>query len=538
MAARKMLARDNFADFVRIVDIPGAPIDDDEMMVLSKTWDRPLAAHHKLLAEKLQAVETGEIQRLMIFMPPGSAKSTYGSVLFPAWFIGKKRGRNVVCASYNTELATNMGDNTRSVVSQTIYNEIFKAELSDSTNSKDNWKLKNGNTYYAGGLMSGITGRRADLVIVDDPIKGQTDADSQAVRDKVWKEWEASLKTRAGPNCRFVVIQTRWHEDDLSGRILPEGYKGESGQIACRDGQVWEVINLPAEAYLSDDPLGRKDGEMLWPEWFPKTHWDQFRGSPRVWNALFQQRPSGDEGTEFRAEWFQGGLLDGVDLPPTMYSAGEHSDHLAIYMTSDHARRESSRSDYNVFRVWGVDSSGHIWLLDSVRRKGDLLDAMGVVAVLGAPQIADTPTNRGALALIKRWKPRKWFPESDPSWQVSERMIRSYLRDFGLWCAIDEKSTRVKGAVGKVEKARPYIKMCEEGKVHLPQNSTGYDTIDEYIAFPAGAHDDQVDADGMMGRVIGEYGKAMIPAEKDNKTPMSGYRKVVARDRHDQRGLF
>jgi hypothetical protein len=107
-----------------------------------------------------------------------------------------------------------------------------------------------------------------------------------------------------------------------------------------------------------------------------------------------------------------------------------------------------------------------------------------------------------------------------------------------LWCAIDEKSTRVKGAVGKVEKARPYIKMCEEGKVHLPQNSTGYDTIDEYIAFPAGAHDDQVDADGMMGRVIGEYGKAMIPAEKDNKTPMSGYRKVVARDRHDQRGLF
>lgn len=537
MGARRKLAQENFADFCRIVDIPGAPIDDDETMMLPQAWDRPQTAHHRLLIDKFQRVESGEIPRLMVFMPPGSAKSTYGSKLFPAWFIGRKRGRSVVCASYNSELATTMGEDTRAIVQQPIFSEIFKTELSASSAAKDNWKLANGNKYYAGGLMSGITGRRADLIIVDDPIKGQNDADSPAIRDKVWKEWVASVKTRARPGCRFVVIQTRWHEDDLAGRILPENYKGESGKILCRDGLVWEVINLPAESYRDDDPLGREAGDMLWPEYFTEDDWLPHRSDQRVWNALFQQRPTGDEGTEFKHEYFQGGMLDGVEYPPTMFSVGSQPKHLNIYMTSDHARRESSRSDYNVFRIWGVDSNGEIWLLDSVRRKGDLLDAMGTVTILGKTQIADSPTNRGALALIKKWRPRKWFPEADPSWQTSDRMIRTYLRDFGLWTSIEEKSTRIRGSVGKVEKARPYIKMCEEGKVHLPENEIGYDAIDEYIAFPAGKHDDQVDADAMMGRVIGEYQKALIPAE-ERKDLRDGYRRVVTRDRFSQNNLF
>lgn len=539
MAARQLLARDNFSDFCRIVDIPGAPLDDDDdTMLLPTSWDRPMTAHHKLLTETLQKVESGEIKRLMVFMPPGSAKSTYGSVLFPAYFIGKKRGRTVVCVSYNSELATSMGERTRSVVQQKVYADVFKRRMDTTTSAKDNWKLDNGNEYYAAGFMAGITGRRAHLVIVDDPLKGQASADSQGDRDRIWKEWESSVTTRAVPDTRFVIIQTRWHEDDLAGRILPEGYKGQSGKILCRDGMEWEVINLPAEAYLADDPLKREPGDMLWPEYFTADHWKPFRnGNQRVWNALFQQRPSGDEGTEFKAEWFTGGMIDGVEREPTMFDIGQQPKNLNIYMTSDHARRESARSDYNVFRIWGVDSKGHIWLLDSVRRKGDLLDAMGVTTVLGVPQIADTPTNRGALALMKKWRPRKWFPEADPSWQTSDRLIRTYLRDFGIWCLIDEKSTRMKGAVGKVEKARPYIKMCEAGLVHLPQSSIGYDALEEYNSFPAGAHDDQVDADAMMGRVIGEYQKALIPAEEKIQV-MGGYRKVVHREQHSQRGLF
>ncbi len=537
LTARRELAKHYFPDFCRIVDIPGAPVEEDEDWILPTAFDRPMTAHHALICDKLQKVESGEIRRIMFFLPPGSAKSTYGSVLFPAWFLGRKRGRQVLCASYNSELAASIGENTRAVASQPIFSEIFSAELSKTTNAKDDWKLANGNGYYAGGFMSGITGRRADLVVVDDPIKGQTDADSPAVRNKIWAEWEASVKTRAKPGCRFIIIQTRWHEDDLAGRLLPEGYRGESGQIKCRDGEMWEVVNIPAEAYLEDDPLGRAPGEMLWPEWFPEDHWNQYRGSGRVWNALYQQRPSGDEGTEFKAEYFQGGILDGVEHLKTTFAPGSHPKNLNIYMTSDHARRESARSDYNVFRVWGVDSKGHIWLLDSVRRKGDLLDAMGVVTVLGTNQIADTPTNRGALALIKRWHPRKWFPENDASWQLSARFVETYLRDFGLWIGIDEKSTRVKGAIGKVDKAKPYVKMCEEGRVHLPENSIGFDAIEEYIAFPAGKHDDPVDADGMMGRVIGEYAKALIPPEA-KKLPMDGYKKVVTRERYSQKSLF
>ncbi|SFQ00499.1 hypothetical protein [Sphingomonas rubra] len=430
-----------------------------------------------------------------------------------------------------------MGEDTRSIVGQETYRGVFSVELSDTTNSKDNWRLKNGNGYRSAGLMAGITGRRADLVIVDDPIKGQNDADSEAVRNKIWKEWTSSVKTRARPGCRYVIIQTRWHEDDLAGRILPEGYRGESGQIMCRDGQVWEVVNLPAEAYLPDDPLGREPGEMLWPEYFTPEHWHQYRGDQRSWNALFQQRPSGDEGLEFKAEWFQGGIVDGVEFERTMYAPDSQPKHLNIYMTSDHARKESSRSDFNVFRIWGVDHEGHCWLLDSVRRKGDLLDAMGVVNVMGTSQIADTPTNRGALALVRRWKPRKWFPENDPSFQMGERLIRSYLRDFGLWLQIDSQSTRVKGAIGKVEKAKPYIKMCEAGLIHLPETSIGYDTIEEYLAFPAGAHDDQVDSDALLGRVIGEFSHALLPSPPKQNS-MDGYRHVTTIERHSQAGLF
>lgn len=348
--------------------------------------------------------------------------------------------------------------------------------------------------------------------------------DDTTVRNKIWEEWEASIKTRAKPGCRYVVIQTRWHEDDLSGRLLPEDYDGQSGPVVCRDGMVWEIINLPAECYREDDPLGRNAGEMLWPEWFTTSHWDQYKTNIRTWNALYQQKPAGDEGMEFKREWFN--LYDSEDVP----------DRLNVYMTSDHA--SSGTGDYNCFRIWGVDREKNVWLLDSYRAKSKLMDTFGVVSHDG--RIAIKPNVKGVFSLVKRWKPKKWFPEKDSSFVANEQVIRSWMRDLGMWMVIEPQSTRMVGAVGKVGKAEPYIEMCRQGLVHLPDSDIGHVAMEEYLMFPAGRFDDQVDADGMIARVLMDVKKASAPAATEIVRPKDGYKVMQVDGGQDraQRGFY
>jgi hypothetical protein len=311
-------ARESLADFCGLIEIPGAPIDEDEdeETVSYAPIERPSAAHHRLLIEKLEAVERGDISRLMVFMPPGSAKSTYASVIFPVWFMGRRRRRNVIVATYATDLARKIGRRARSVVRQPVFEEVFSTTLSTDSSAADEWALTNENEFMGGGILSGITGNRADLLVIDDPIKGRQEADSETIRARTLAEYQDSLLTRLKPAGRVVLIQTRWHEGDLAGAILPEGYSGESGPIMGRDGVMWEVLCIPAEATSIDDPLGRKPGQMLWPEWFGSTHWTPFKANARTWSALYQQRPQPEEGTYFQRDWFQRYRLD--ELPPAL----------------------------------------------------------------------------------------------------------------------------------------------------------------------------------------------------------------------------
>jgi hypothetical protein len=137
-----------------------------------------------------------------------------------------------------------------------------------------------------------MTGNRAHGIVIDDPIKGREQADSKTVRDKTFAAYEDDLLTRLIPGGWVVIINTRWHEDDVCGRILPENWSGESGDILCRDGNTWRVLCLQAECATNTDPLGRKPGDMLWPEWFDTKHWDQFRLNRRTWSSLYQQIPA------------------------------------------------------------------------------------------------------------------------------------------------------------------------------------------------------------------------------------------------------
>lgn len=480
-------AKDSLADFCRFIDIPGAPVEkQDEETDQAPAVKRQLAAHHAKLVALLQRVESGEVTRAMIFMPPGAAKSTYASVVFPVWFMGRKKRRNVIVATYASDLARKIGRRARSILRQPAYEEVFGCGLSPESSAADEWALTNENEFMGGGILSGITGNRADLLIIDDPIKGRQQADSETIRKTTREAYQDDLKTRLKPGGRIVLIQTRWHQDDLAGSILPENYDGESGPILCRDKQVWEVLCVPAQAVSLDDPLGRPVGSYLWPEWFPESHWQPFKGVARTWASLYQQRPSPDDGTFFLKGWFK------------RHKAGDVPKARHVYMTSDHAPAGQEDSDFQALRVWAVDHNRNVWLVDGYRGQVTM-DKLAVEAV----------------RLIKTWKPLCWFPEDDNNWKAAAPFIRIYLRDNKAPCRIEPISPH---GADKPTKAGAFQAMASMGAVSLPDTPEGDLILDQYVKFPAGKHDDEVDAASLIGRAIDQAHPAILktpPAKPD-----------------------
>jgi len=332
---RRQRARASLCEFSQAIDIPGVPLIDvpDEIdprtgrllnpiemnPVIFRPLELRIALHHILTMQAIQkCIETSR-GRLMIFEPPGSAKSTYASVVAPAWAMGRKPNTQVILASYATTIAAKQSRKVRSIVKTEKYSTLWeeRPQLQDDQRAVDDWSLDNGSSMMAAGLLAGITGNRADLLVIDDPIANREQADSATIREKIYAEYIDTAMTRAKPDMSVIIIMTRWHEDDLCGAILPLDYAGESGLIDCRDGQKWEVLCIPAEAERDDDVLGRKKGEFLWPEWFSAAHWSTWRDNPRAartWSALYQQRPAPFTGIHFNREMFK--RYD-PDLTPT-----------------------------------------------------------------------------------------------------------------------------------------------------------------------------------------------------------------------------
>jgi hypothetical protein len=323
---RRQRARASLCEFSQAVDIPGVPIIDppDEMdpktgrlvnpienhSAMFRPIELRIALHHILMMTAIQKCMETKRGRLMIFAPPGSAKSTYASVLGPAWAMGKWPDMMIILASYATAIAAKQSRKVRTVVKDRRYTTLWPERpiLSDDQRAVDDWTLSNGSGMMAAGMLAGITGNRAGGLVIDDPVANREQADSAAIREKIYNEYIDTAMTRAKPDMWAIMIMTRWHEEDLCGSILPLDYAGESGLIDCRDGQKWEVLSIPAEAERLDDPLGRKAGEFLWPEWFPREHWSTWRDNPRAartWAALYQQRPAPFTGVHFNREMFK-----------------------------------------------------------------------------------------------------------------------------------------------------------------------------------------------------------------------------------------
>src|SRR4051812_41034721 len=307
------------------------------------------AAHHLLLIDKLEAVLRGEITRLMIFMPPGSAKSTFASVLFPPFFLGIRRRKNIISASYSSRLAHRFGKKCRDLVASDLFREVFGFSISSTAKAADEWESEAAGEYTATSVGGSVTGRRADLALVDDPVKGRQEADSETVRDTAWGGWLSDWRTRLKPGGAFVYIGTRWHEDDPAGRILPEGYDGASGWITARDGERWYVLSIRAEAE-EGDPLDRKPGEMLWPGGFAGdmlAREKKIQGQ-RNWDALYQQRPKPSDGGILKATYWR-------------YWEGEMprpSDISYTFLSVDTAYTEKDENDCSACTVWSVLENG------------------------------------------------------------------------------------------------------------------------------------------------------------------------------------
>ena len=290
----------------------------------------------------------------MVLMPPGSGKSSYGSVVFPSKYLGERSGRRLILTSYDTDLARKMGRRTRSIIRQPRYRRIFGTALSNESSAADQFTLTNGSEYMASGLLAGITGNRADGALVDDPLKGRAAANSETQRTTAWEAYRDDLLTRLIPGGWLAMILTHWHEDDPAGRILPDGWNGESGYFDCKDGMRWRVLCIQAKCENHTDPLGRQIGEYLWPEWFDPKHWAQFESNPLSWNSLFQQRPRPLEGSFFEVEHL---LVNGqpVDMPQRIH---------VVFAVIDTALKTGKKNDGTGVVYFGFTRGGRLTILD------------------------------------------------------------------------------------------------------------------------------------------------------------------------------
>jgi predicted phage terminase large subunit-like protein len=457
---------------VRSIEIPGAPISDKEDEDVFTNESVEPAQHHKLMLDLFERMESGEIQRGMLFLPPGSAKSTYGSIVFPSWFMGRQGNRNVILVSHTTELARKLGRRGRQVTRSPHFNEIFGCQLSPDTAAADEWSLTNGSEFMAAGIITGVSGNRADLLVIDDPLRGQADADSETIRAKIRDAYFNDLLTRLKPGGRELIIQTRWHEDDLSGGLLPEDYKGESGMIACRDGRERFVINIPAECERHDDPLQRNIGDLLWPEWFRPEELLAVKHNPaqsRTWSALYQQRPAPDSGTYFTAD-----MIRSYTTPPD-------KSVMRIYGASDYAVTADG-GDYTCHVVVGVDPENRIYLLDVWRAQSS--------SDVWVETFCD---------LVKQYKPIEWGEEKGQinaalgpfiRRRMLERQAYTFRRGFA---SRTDKAIRAQSIRGRMAMLGLYVPL------NAPWRN---DFVTELMSFPAGRHDDQVDALGLIGQLL------------------------------------
>jgi predicted phage terminase large subunit-like protein len=405
-----------------------------------------------LLIEHLEALERGDILKLMVWMPPGSAKSTYTSILFPPWYMGRNPKEPILGVSNTTELAERFSRRARNITAGPLYRNVFGFGCSEDSKAAGSWENERGGEYFAAGMGSTIAGRRAKLGLIDDPIKSREEADNEGTRQKHWDWYLNDFFPRLLPGASQCIIQTRWHEDDLSGRILE------------RESSQWTVLKLPMLS-VTPDPLNRTEGERLWADFFTQDMVDTAKKDVRAWNALYQQDPAPDDGEYFKREMFQ----EYIQSPQGMH----------LYGASDYAVTEGG-GDYTEHGIFGLDYNGDLYLLDWWR---------------GQTQ-SDVWIER-QCDLIGKHSPLIWFGEGGPIRKAIEPFLKRRMQERQAPCRLEWMPS-----IGdKVVRARAFQARAAMGNVYLPQSAPWLpDLMSQLMRFPAGKYDDGVDVCSLIGR--------------------------------------
>ena len=439
--------------------------------VVNDGWIR--TPFHAYLCDRVQEFVERKTERafsvLIINTPPQHGKSMTVTETLPSWYLGRHKTYKVIEVSYNEDFAQQFGRENRRKINE-YGQEIFGISLAKTPNTTTEFKLGNHRGgMISRGLVSGVTGKGANLFIIDDPVKTQAEADSEVYRRMVWSEWMSSYLSRLAPDAKVIVIMTRWHEDDLAGRLIAAGHNVE-------------VINLPCEAEAGD-LLGREIGEPLCPEIGKGKKWlEDFKGAyvgtegSRSWNALFQGRPSSAQGNILKREW---------------WGSYEELPEIASWVMSvDAAFKDKEDNDFVAIQVWGK-TGPNIYLIDALKKHLDMPSTVREIARL-----------RAMYPLCKTT-----LIEDKANGSAIIQVLRSSLGGIIPVLPKGGKVARVNAVSGTIE----------SGNVYLPVNKpfTG-DFIDECASFPYGKHDDQVDAMSQALTRLIYQGANLKPVKEEN----------------------
>jgi predicted phage terminase large subunit-like protein len=420
---------------------------------VKKMWPGFIAGrHHKLMADKFERIARGELRRVIINMPPRHTKSEFASYLLPSWFLGRSPEKKVIQTSHTAELAVGFGRKVRNLVGSDVYKDVFpNVGLQVDSKAAGRWSTNHGGEYFAIGVGGAVTGKGADLLIIDDPHSEQeaklamTDP---SIFDSVYEWYTSGPRQRLQPGGSIVIVMTRWSTKDLTGRILKSSIEDEKVN-------EWEIIELPALL---------PSGNPLWPEFWPIEELEALKAELPVskWNAQYQQKPTSEEGAIIKREWWK------------MWEAERPPSCEFIIQSWDTAFTKSNRSDYSACTTWGVfhpdeGPDAHVILLDAFKERMEF------------PEL-----KRKAFEMWKDWEPDAFVVEA----KAAGAPLIYELRQMGIPV---QEFTPSRGN-DKVVRVNAVSDLFSSGKVWAPRKRWAEEVMEEIAGFPYSDNDDLTDS--------------------------------------------
>jgi len=422
-------------------------IQNNFMSFVKHVWPEFIeGSHHKIIAEKFDKLAKGEIKRLIVNMPPRHTKSEFSSFLLPAWMIGRKPNLKIIQSTHTTELAVRFGRKAKTLMDSPEYKEVFDTRLREDSQAAGKWETQQGGEYYAAGVGSAITGRGADLLIIDDPHSEQ-DALNPLSMERAYEWYTSGPRQRLQPGGAIVLVMTRWNTKDLTGRLIQQSSQTKADQ--------WEIVEFPAIM---------PTGNPVWPEFWKLDELEGVKASLTVqkWNAQWMQNPTSEEGALIKREWWK--KWEG-EIPPLQH----------VIQSYDTAFMKKETADYSAITTWGVfypseDQGPQLILLDALKGRYEF------------PEL-----RRIALEQYGYWNPETVIVES----KASGLPLTYELRKMGI-PVLNFTPSKGNDKHTRVNSVAP---LFESGCIWAPtEQAFAQEVIEECAAFPYGEHDDLVDS--------------------------------------------